>query len=1230
MNSKLNRVLNMKKSVWVLLAGLSLMSADRVLGVDSEWVNRNRAESPVVSATTIHNYGELYLKTTSFPYLFDNNRNFYNHEGAYIEFSPALLLEYHDSSALFGVTNRVPIDVYQNDGVLNGMSGANLRVTAKEVIDSGTTMVSGRAAIDIRGENIDLWGAHYTAQGGAGSSSLGADGRHSGTFTRPSDMFPHGWGHGVNNWEVNSGDGPTVDIRRLAGGTSAQIATPTSRGVGDQLAVGGQKAYINTAWYDAADPKPFYQVVMVPADTLSWTPKEFQNPNLDPRHPENKDYKSYNQFRVAFGGAPYDNPMAPYSAPANSGARSVIVTQYSYNALDEQAGARRPHYEQIWMEDTSAIFWDDVANNTYVADSDGRGEIPDRMRFNRESAVVAPETFDFDAVAFGGGENAELPEVLSEDPFSNPPFGPLPADIVAQYNDDPVAMGTGIPTWTPRGHWSLIDLSLATGDNRYENLFSDQGPFDTAVAASCITGTSDDRVRAWLMNGYLGSHTPYGLEQPIDLGGNPYMVASMPDSPNDYFVNLDYSAYSATVGYNLHDKRTLVQDDGYPIVVDQYTGTYPGHVKIAGGDSVLDNLWVEALQAITLRITNLISAENMTLSANSINASFSKKKQFETDRLVLNEVMSPWMTRFDGEVAMYSAIYSVSEKVVLTSFSRDPEPEPGPEPEPEPEAGEGEGEGGDEGEGEEEEEEPETEDVSVMFHVVFVTSTADLIQKAPGVDVFSVDTEVPVEVTDSMSLREEYSFKTPDLTLGGAISFPSSVTAEKFVGVQYFTNLATLTTNLLSGSVTNTQPSNPMNPGYNGSLVNTSIDLTLGTDRPEPYKTIVNKGVFRFDGISLASDYFEMSGTTSDSSSYNSTLLNANYAWLNGANGAICRFRAGVGMEVNVNDLDLLGAAITTGDPALTGRSSLTGFGTLRLSVTNEIRDGAVALANKISGETYDASQISRTVIKSRGSIEVPIKPALGDLMNTGIEIARPSVTSGTTPSPSRISRNIWAGEDRGDTLEGWTNNLALGELVLSGSVVGNESLRFDFTPAGDNGGAIYVRNLYLGVTNDLMTVDFDYSRVIRLNNGMKLYYVNCYMLERNTPPPPQGLAPAQPAEWSYILQDKFPGKIAGVIQTQNHPNWNQDAQVEVTTADLNFNIGFSEDPVSSAAGSSIENPVELRWTGLAGHTYTVKVADSPDGEWSDFYSLRPTVDGTIVITLKEDNEMRFFRLLRE
>ena len=134
--------------------------------------------------------------------------------------------------------------------------------------------------------------------------------------------------------------------------------------------------------------------------------------------------------------------------------------------------------------------------------------------------------------------------------------------------------------------------------------------------------------------------------------------------------------------------------------------------------------------------------------------------------------------------------------------------------------------------------------------------------------------------------------------------------------------------------------------------------------------------------------------------------------------------------------------AITTGS-LLTSNLMLSGR-SLTLQVTNLLTDTGVTNGNFwLVGNSNS--------LTGAGGFNLPVKPAMGDLLGTVIT---------NIAWTNRVVNNTWAGLDRGVSTAGYTNNAAVGKLVLDSlSRAPGTQIRFNGTGASN---AIYVDQLVL------------------------------------------------------------------------------------------------------------------------------------------------------------------------
>ncbi len=260
----------------------------------------------------------------------------------------------------------------------------------------------------------------------------------------------------------------------------------------------------------------------------------------------------------------------------------------------------------------------------------------------------------------------------------------------------------------------------------------------------------------------------------------------------------------------------------------------------------------------------------------------------------------------------------------------------------------------------------------------------------------------------------------------------TDLTVTNFPTVQYFTNLGT---------------------------INVPNQCLLGSDRPTPITSFLNRGNITANSIEISAVDYENSGT-------NQTRLLVNAR--NGGGGGPVSIRAGSAKL----DGGITGGMISAGGSILLAANDLklrnhrlSTAGTLFLSPTNSLTDVGASGTNRIDVALGFA---------------LTIKPASGDLLGTTIYTTAPFI--GDVP-------HFWAGTDYGAVAAGYTNNAALGRLLLDTSNNPAAINRLIFSGTGTNN-ALYVDYLDLAgtLTNDLA------SHLV-IGTNMTIYFANSNLL---------------------------------------------------------------------------------------------------------------------------------------
>ena len=227
----------------------------------------------------------------------------------------------------------------------------------------------------------------------------------------------------------------------------------------------------------------------------------------------------------------------------------------------------------------------------------------------------------------------------------------------------------------------------------------------------------------------------------------------------------------------------------------------------------------------------------------------------------------------------------------------------------------------------------------------------------------------------------------------------------------------------------------------NYGIISVQNDATFGSPN-QPYWDFVNRGSVQVQGCSIWTTNFENTGLID--SGPGPINLSAGTATLN----------HGV-LNAPFSDIILDVGSLSISNQALNAGHSLT------IWATNSLSDGGP-----------DSGNVWKTGILG---FNLPIEPPVGDLLGTTI--------TDTAPAWAQVASQ-WAGQDRGPVVAGYSNNAALGRLILDG---GTPASSFLFNaPAGAN--ALYVD--YLEFRNYLTNFDNSGNLAnLYFGPGMKIYY---------------------------------------------------------------------------------------------------------------------------------------------
>ncbi|MGA9452067.1 MAG: hypothetical protein WBW41_12080 [Verrucomicrobiia bacterium] len=295
-----------------------------------------------------------------------------------------------------------------------------------------------------------------------------------------------------------------------------------------------------------------------------------------------------------------------------------------------------------------------------------------------------------------------------------------------------------------------------------------------------------------------------------------------------------------------------------------------------------------------------------------------------------------------------------------------------------------------------------------------------------------------IVISDSMNVIGSFLLDGQSFTLNGSLTFPGTspvnpVSGAPYVGSPIQNWVYTMAPTLLY--FTN-----------NGSLV-ISNNAHFGDDGPTNYLVFVNNGVI-----------------TAGAQAINS----ANLQVKSGVNEAtVGNFSATAGTAIFSNALIVAQGDIDiSASNVLIDPSILTASGALNFTVTTSLSDGGIGAGNGFS---------------CQNGFNLWTKPNTGDLWGTQI--------TSTAWFMDEVD-HYWSGEDRGTNGYGFTNNVALGTLVLSPQQDGAlYPPLFFFSGTGAQNG------LYVG-TLDLsqITSSNELAEVIEIDPSLTIYYAHAYV----------------------------------------------------------------------------------------------------------------------------------------
>jgi len=265
----------------------------------------------------------------------------------------------------------------------------------------------------------------------------------------------------------------------------------------------------------------------------------------------------------------------------------------------------------------------------------------------------------------------------------------------------------------------------------------------------------------------------------------------------------------------------------------------------------------------------------------------------------------------------------------------------------------------------------------------------------------------------------------------------------------------------------------------NTGVMTVPNEAHFGDEGLTPYLSFVNLGTIQSYGQYIRSDYAQLSG-------FNSTAAGFNLLTLDG--------------QIDGGGISAEGPVSLAGNSIRLNQAFVSSGESLLLNVTNSLSDDGAASANSIS---------------VRDGFYLSTKPATGDLLGTALTSAAPNFAQ---------VNHIWAGRDDGVNVSGYSNNVALGQLILTPE--GIDPL-FVFSGAGISNG-LYVDLLDLSQLSD-------YASQLQIDPNLTIYYAAALLSVSATP--------TNGASSEEFLDGQFGGRLRHV-QAFAGPNSSVDVTI--------------------------------------------------------------------------------------
>src|ERR1043166_3063442 len=460
---------------------------------------------------------------------------------------------------------------------------------------------------------------------------------------------------------------------------------------------------------------------------------------------------------------------------------------------------------------------------------------------------------------------------------------------------------------------------------------------------------------------------------------------------------------------------------------------YPGRVEIMGSEVNLELARIRAESSFILHATNNLIGNHIA----QVNAPF---VNFDATSvaplLVISNIAPPTVRRFQGDIAAWSGtwfnydnitnfttneVFTTNSGVITTNITMT----------------------------------TNYFNPQIFFHVLIVdpniTSTVPVL-----VNEFAAHA-ANIMISDNLVIGKSFLADGPGLCIkvGVTMPFGSSWGTTNLKQVVNFTN---------DGGINIPQLAN------------------AGLDRAEPYQNYINRGTNTASTFFIRTTNFENTG---------SMIASGGLLQIDTLSGSMMGRPLSIVSNVttstflSVSNLGSTNFVLITNTLVLTNiftnefGARLQGNSAVRifaqdLAVSNSLVIGQGGLLLSVTNSLRDSGLIQTNHWTTSSGFDMLTRPNSSDLMGTYLQSRR---------GPFQVASHTWCAENRGVSIMGYSNNLALGKLTLDG---GNNSLFRFAAPAGQSDKALYVD--YLELLNHATNYN---TGALDIASNLTIYFAN-------------------------------------------------------------------------------------------------------------------------------------------